>query len=227
MLIRCNMFSFLEAPSSPFEFPSTSYRILRSPLKYLSQKAYSFMLLLRGSAIPEPPFTSRIRLVCLSDTHTQKPTSLPPGDVLIHAGDLTDAGTVVEVQDQVDWLFSLPYKYKIAIAGNHDSYCDPRSRRKEDDGNRIDWREVHYLQHSSIKLSFSNQGNRELEFYGAPQIPQCGGDEFAFQYHRSDDGTSCWSYDFLFRNLLGVARHVQGVFLTWRFLHAYLIIFRQ
>lgn len=185
------MFSFINPPPSPFEPPSTSYRILSSPLKYSSQILYGFILLLRGPAIiSKAPSSSQIRLVCVSDTHTHKPASLPPGDVLIHAGDLTNAGTVAEIQDQIDWLSALPYEHKIAIAGNHDSYCDPRSRRKEDDGKRIHWQGVHYLQHSSIKLSFPSQGNRELSFYGAPQIPQCGGVDFAFQYRRSDDAWS-------------------------------------
>lgn len=184
------MFLFLEPPSSPFEPPSTTYRILASPLKYLAQTLYTYILLLRGPPIPDPLSPSLIRIVCISDTHTHKPTSLPPGDVLIHAGDLSNAGTVAEIQDQIDWLSSLPYTHTIAIAGNHDSYCDPRSRRKEDEGKRIKWRDVKYLQHSSTKLSFPSRGNRELSFYGAPQIPQCGGEDFAFQYRRNDDAWS-------------------------------------
>ena len=54
----------------------------------------------------------------------------------------------------------------------------------------IDWKGVHYLQHSSITLSFPHHGGRQLSFYGAPQIPRCGGDEFAFQYKRTDDAWS-------------------------------------
>lgn len=33
-------------------------------------------------------------------------------------------------------------------------------------------------------------GGRELSFYGAPQIPQCGGSDFAFQYQRNNDAWS-------------------------------------
>jgi predicted phosphohydrolase len=187
------MVSFLnlfEAPPSPFEPPSLPYQLFASPIKYLAQILYSFVLLLRGPAFPIPPPSSRVRLVCISDTHTHKPSSLPLGDVLIHAGDLSNAGTVAEIQEQVDWLSSLPHEHKIVIAGNHDSFCDPRSRRPEDVGKQIDWKELHYLQHSSITLTFAEQGNRKLHFYGAPQIPQCGGEDFAFQYRRSDDAWS-------------------------------------
>ncbi|MCJ1449915.1 hypothetical protein MMC28_000243 [Mycoblastus sanguinarius] len=184
------MASLFRPPPSPFEPRTIFYRILSSPLKFLAQTIYALILFLRGSASPKPPPSSRIRLVCISDTHTLKPPYLPPGDVLIHAGDLTNAGTVDDIQDQVDWLSSLPYEYKIVIAGNHDSYFDPRSRRKEDESKTMRWGTVHYLQHSSIRLSFVRQDNRQLNFYGAPQIPQCGGEDFAFQYKHSDNAWS-------------------------------------
>lgn len=108
-------------PSSPFEAPSIAYQIISYPLKFVAQKLYAFILFLRGHAVSQSPSTSAIRLVCISDTHTHKPASLPPGDVLIHAGDLTNDGSVAEIQDQVDWLSSLPYKHKLVICGNHDS----------------------------------------------------------------------------------------------------------
>lgn len=38
----------------------------------------------------------RVRFVCISDTHNQT-LRLPKGDVLIHAGDLTNQGTFSEV----------------------------------------------------------------------------------------------------------------------------------
>ncbi|MCJ1277960.1 hypothetical protein MMC21_005774 [Puttea exsequens] len=184
------MFSCLKPPPSPFEPPSVLYSVLTSPLDLLTRLLYHLILLLRGPAVPTPPLSSRIRLVCISDTHTHKPNFLPLGDVFIHAGDLTNAGSVKEIQDQVDWIDSLPYAHKIVIAGNHDSYFDPRSRRTEDAQKEICWGSIHYLQHSSIKLSFPCQENRELKFYGAPQIPACGGDDFAFQYPR---GRDAWS----------------------------------
>ena len=109
----------------------------------------------------------------------------------MHAGDLTNDGTVADIQDQIDWISSLPYEHKIVIAGNHDSWFDPRARRKTDVGKAPRWGDVHYLQHSSVQLSFPSQAHRQLNFYGGPQIPQCGGKDFAFQYRRSDDA---WSY---------------------------------
>ena len=114
---------------------------------------------------------------------------------MIHAGDLTNSGTLSEIQDQIDWLNSLPHKHIIVIAGNHDSYFDPRSRKDEDKAagnNKVRLGSVHYLQHSSLTLSFpeAGDGGRFLRFYGAPQIPLCGGSDFAFQYRREDDAWS-------------------------------------
>lgn len=40
--------------------------------------------------------TRRTRIVCISDTHNCT-VKLPPGDVLIHAGDITNQGSYSEV----------------------------------------------------------------------------------------------------------------------------------
>ena len=184
------MVHFLNPPSSPFEPPSFIYRICSAPVKTAVQYLYSLLIFLRGPSFSPPSLPSRIRLVCMSDTHTHKPTGIPFGDVLIHAGDLTNNGSALAIQEQIDWISSMPHPYKIVIAGNHDSFFDPRSRRAEDVARSIDWKNVHYLQHSSITIKFAMQGNRRLTFYGAPQIPRCGGKDFAFQYRQTDDAWS-------------------------------------
>ena len=193
------IFSFLKPPSSPFDPPPLLYSFVTSPLTFLVHHIYTILLWLRGPSYPTL-CDSRIRLVCISDTHTLKPpttetvpsthVALPPGDVLIHAGDLSNDGSFSAIQDQISWLSSLPYKHKIVIAGNHDSYFDPRSRLPHDRDKTINWGSVHYLQHSSLTLDFPEHGGRTLAFYGAPQIPACGGPEFAFQYPRGEDAWS-------------------------------------
>lgn len=62
------------------------------------------------------PHTRKTRIVCVSDTHRQTP-KLPAGDVLIHAGDLTNQGTISELKGAVEWLEKADFEAKIVIAG--------------------------------------------------------------------------------------------------------------
>lgn len=174
---------------SPFEPPSLIAVLLTQPFKLLVRWIDFIFSSLRTSCIPGSP---PVKIVCISDTHCLTASNIPEGDLLIHAGDLTNAGTPDELQAQIDWLDSLPHPIKIAIAGNHDTYLDARSRATldvKDQRNTVDWKGVKYLQHASVTLSF-HSGARHLKVYGAPQIPACGGDEFAFQYPR---GSDAWS----------------------------------
>ena len=62
-----------------------------------------------------------MRIVCLSDTHNRhRVIDVPPGDVLVHAGDATMQGTRGEIRAFDDWLAELPHAHKLVIAGNHD-----------------------------------------------------------------------------------------------------------
>lgn len=58
----------------------------------------------------------KTRIVCISDTHNQTP-KLPQGDVLIHAGDLTNQGSFSELEKTVKWLESTDFQAKIVVAG--------------------------------------------------------------------------------------------------------------
>lgn len=62
----------------------------------------------------------RTRFVCISDTHNSFPGAgfkLPPGDVLIHAGDLTNQGSYAELEKTVKWMEEADFEVKIVIAG--------------------------------------------------------------------------------------------------------------
>ena len=62
-----------------------------------------------------------MKIVLVSDTHgVHDSIRIPHGDLLIHAGDLSPSGTDREIAAAANWLGSLPHRYKIAIAGNHD-----------------------------------------------------------------------------------------------------------
>ncbi|KAF3767718.1 hypothetical protein M406DRAFT_345585 [Cryphonectria parasitica EP155] len=165
-----------------WEPPTLLDHFLSSPLHCLIAHIYHILIFLRGRPFRPPKDKRSIRIVCLSDTHDLIVPNVPDGDLLIHAGDLTNAGTVEDIQRQIDWLDSLPHRHKIVIAGNHDSWFDVRSRRPEDKTarRRVDFKRLHYLQNSSVSLDFAD--GRRLNIYGAADLPVCGGDEFAFQY---------------------------------------------
>ena len=150
--------------------------LLQSPLRYVVSLIYAIVLLCRGPPFKPPRNKPHVRVVCISDTHSNT-TAVPNGDVLIHAGDMTNSGTVEDIQAQLDWIASLPHKEKIVIAGNHDNYFDPKSRKAYDKGKRLNFMSIHYLENRTITLKF--KGGRKLNFFGKPGIPQLGGLEHA------------------------------------------------
>ncbi len=61
------------------------------------------------------------RFVAMADTHgAHHRLTVPDGDVLVHAGDLTASGTLPQLEAVARWLRSLPHRHKLVIAGNHD-----------------------------------------------------------------------------------------------------------
>ena len=60
----------------------------------------------------------RVRIVCISDTHNDDLTGqVPDGDILLHAGDMTDGGTYDELEIALGWIRKLPHKFKLIIPG--------------------------------------------------------------------------------------------------------------
>lgn len=163
---------------SPYHRRPLPDYLIASPLAALLYPVHQILFRLRGPPRLPPPDAHPIRVVCISDTHTLQWPDVPDGDLLIHAGDLANDGSVREIQAAVDWLRSLPHPHKVVICGNHDSYFDARSRLEEDrddqgsfsavsastasvhslddlDGaSRIDWGDINYLRHSAVTLSF-------------------------------------------------------------------------
>jgi predicted MPP superfamily phosphohydrolase len=153
--------------------PSIIESLLESPLTFLVSIIHHLLLYLRGAPYKVPTHKPPIKVVCISDTHGHSP-SIPPGDLLIHAGDLTNSGRREDIQQAVNWLSAQPHRYKICIAGNHDNFLDPHSEREQDVAERkakrrIDWKDVVYLNNTMTLLKF--KGGRTLEVYGAPDIP--------------------------------------------------------
>lgn len=131
-----------------------------------------------------------ICVICISDTHNSKP-SLPDGDILLHAGDLSQYGLFDEIQAQLDWLNAQPHRHKIVIAGNHDLTLDEAfvkvhpDRELDKPGKSrgdLKWGHVIYLQNSFVEVECNS---RMLKIYGSPMTPRCG--NFGFQYDPDED----------------------------------------
>ncbi|ATY62480.1 ser/Thr protein phosphatase [Cordyceps militaris CM01] len=130
--------------------------------------------------------TRRTRIVCISDTHNCT-VKLPPGDVLIHAGDITNQGSYSELSKAVKWLEELPYEAKIIIAGNHDITLDADFYARhchEFHNNKIESHEeclslfknspsLTYLHHemATVRLSSPTGPRTEFTVFGSPLAP--------------------------------------------------------
>lgn len=159
--------------------PSAWQQFLNQPCIFLARKLYTWQ-----PAIPAQSLTNPVSVVCVSDTHNAQP-KLPDGDILIHAGDLTQSGSLQELQKTVDWLRSQPHASKIVIAGNHDLILDANFPQKDTSasGEAIYWGEIIYLQDSETTITCDN--GRRLRIYGSPYSPIYG--NWAFQYPRSEN----------------------------------------
>jgi Icc-related predicted phosphoesterase len=102
-----------------------------------------------------------MRVVCISDTHGQyRGLTIPDGDLLVHAGDITTYGRPLEFQDFNDWLGELPHTHKVVIGGNHDAALALQSA----DFGRDILSNAHYLQDSEVVVG-------GVRIYGAPWTP--------------------------------------------------------
>lgn len=118
-----------------------------------------------------------MRVVAISDTHNiHKDINIPEGDILIHAGDITNLGSFTEFEDFNEWLGTLPHKHKVFIAGNHDFLFERNKIGliKQALGKL----NATYLQDDSIHID-------GIHIYGAPWTPQFM--EWAFMYDPLED----------------------------------------
>ena len=103
-----------------------------------------------------------MKFVTISDTHGQHEfLSLPQGDVIIHAGDISNIGREREVIDFLSWFKDLDYKYKIFITGNHDFFFEKESPEKI---KQLIPENVIYLNDSSVTIE-------GIKVWGSPITP--------------------------------------------------------
>lgn len=117
------------------------------------------------------------KFICISDTHSKHktiPTSwLKPADCIIHAGDISTRGYANEVKDFLMWFGSLPYKYKIFIAGNHDFLfedCPGDAQKLIDEVNKF-YYDYHFNEQGIIYLKDSMIEIEGIKIWGSPIQP--------------------------------------------------------
>lgn len=90
-------------------------------------------------------------IVALSDTHgNHHSVDIPPGDVIIHCGDITHKSNLSEVTDFIKWFGRLDFQHKILVAGNHDRFIE---KRKPEFFELIDEYQIEYLENSLVRIN--------------------------------------------------------------------------
>lgn len=140
-----------------------------------------------------------VKLVFVSDTHESHDwdKQIPPGDILVHTGDLTMMGRPAELSAFAEKFIALPHPNKILIAGNHDLSLDEHLTtvmRAQVDEKFPSLKEVDIplLKQNFIKqltekgvtyLEDSSAQVQGISFYGSPYTPKMH--LWAFQKERS------------------------------------------
>ncbi|KAI4637945.1 hypothetical protein J4E83_000763 [Alternaria metachromatica] len=152
-----------------------------------------------------------VRFLILSDTHgAELPETLPPCDVLLHCGDLTENGTPESISAALQTLGKVEAKLKLVIAGNHDISLD-KPYWISQGGTDADAERAEALVSSESSseaslngITFLKEGTHTFKLacgatfkiYASPYTPLYGAS--AFQYPSNEDrfnplGTPPWA----------------------------------
>lgn len=141
--------------------------------------------------------TQKLRIVCISDNHNAAPGegyTLPKGDILIHAGDLTNQGSSTELHKALAWLRKADFAIKIVVAGNHDLSLDQQFPGQDDEAAEL--RQLAktdsnfcYLEHESVTLTLRGM---TFKVFGSPYSLASSDKPWAFQY-AAEEGEQLWS----------------------------------
>lgn len=116
---------------------------------------------------------NKIRITFISDTHNkhkQVTSSLPGGDLLVHAGDLTSMGYQHEIQGFCSWFNKLEnYDHKVFIAGNHDWGFQDNTEKIMEIVNSH--KGIDYLQDDMLLVGGENYEDM-IKIWGSPWQPE-------------------------------------------------------
>lgn len=117
-----------------------------------------------------------MQIIAISDTHGKhRHLSVPEGDVLIHAGDISGSGRKDQVVDFMEWFTEQNHPHKIFIAGNHDFFFE---RAGLEEICSIIPKSIIYLNDSGIEIN-------GIKFWGSPITPWFN--SWAFNRNRGAD----------------------------------------
>ncbi|KAJ3663776.1 hypothetical protein Zmor_008003 [Zophobas morio] len=160
-------------------------------------KKQKFTLLQTPTDISTPVQSGHVRIVCMSDTHSEYDNFtfriIPDGDIFIHAGDFSMWGEDHEIIKFNNWIKSLPHRHKVVIAGNHELSFDEKCiffttfYRKH----KGEVRDVKKLLTDCIYLEDSAVTLCGLKIYGSPWQPEHGG--LAFNLPRGQAILEKWN----------------------------------
>ncbi|KAH7120002.1 Metallo-dependent phosphatase-like protein [Dendryphion nanum] len=181
------------SPSPPTDYRQKKIHLTSSPCSPLNKVSTDHFVTV--------PTTTPTTFLILSDTHSHAlPTQRYPScSVLLHAGDLTEHGTISELRSAIDTLASIPAELRIVIPGNHDISLDAPFYTSQG-GSITDVELAHDLcyglkSYAAQKgITFLAQGthtftlpstNATFTLYASPCTPKYG--ISAFQYPTSHD----------------------------------------
>lgn len=114
----------------------------------------------------------------ISDTHSYHDLlKIPSGiDMIIHSGDCSNPrdpyNNESEVREFIDWYKEIPVKYKIYVAGNHDTSIEKGLVTKKD----FEDAGITYLENESVVIE-------GIKIFGSPHTPNFG--NWAFMKERT------------------------------------------
>lgn len=114
----------------------------------------------------------------ISDTHTYHDLlKIPSGiDMIIHSGDCSNPrdpyNNEPEVREFIDWYKEIPVKYKVYVAGNHDTSIEKGLVTKKD----FEDAGIIYLENESVVIE-------GIKIFGSPHTPNFG--NWAFMKERN------------------------------------------
>jgi predicted phosphodiesterase len=155
--------------------------------------------------------SNKLRIICISDTHNHTP-HLPAGDVLIHAGDISNRGTPTELTRQLAWLTGplAPFSERIIVAGNHDlaldaSFCAQNAQqgaRKWAEAGQAEAarqrqllresNDITYLEHEGVQIKLLGE---DVGVFGSPWSRRIIGQEgrWVFGYADGEEAEARWA----------------------------------